>query len=62
MFVNDKDLDSYSKENIFTHLKDKFLDFVYIEGNDNEENKTENYIKKDINHQKKYQQQIDNKK
>jgi hypothetical protein len=32
LFVNDKDLDSYSKENIFTHLKDKFLDFVYIEG------------------------------
>ena len=62
LFVNDKDLDSYSKENIFTHLKDKFLDFVYIEGNDDEENKIENHRKDDINHQKKYQQQTDNEK
>lgn len=62
LFVNDKDLDSYSKENIFTHLKDKFLDFVYIEGNDDEENKIENHRKEDINHQKKYQQQTDNEK
>jgi stress response protein YsnF len=62
LFVNDKDLDSYSKENIFTHIKDKFLDFVYIEGNDGEENKIENQRKEVINHQKKYQQQTENEK
>ncbi len=62
LFVNDKELDSYSKENIFTHLKDKFLDFVYIEGNDDEENKIENERMNDINHQKQYQQQTKNDK
>jgi len=58
LFVNDKELDSYSKENIFTHLKDKFLDFVYIEGNDDEENKIEKRLE-DMNHQKPYQQQTE---
>ena len=62
LFVNDKELDSYSKENIFTHLKDKFLDFVYIEGNDDEENKIENERIGDINHQKQYPQQTKDKK
>jgi stress response protein YsnF len=62
LFVNDKELDSYSKENIFTHLKDKFLDFVYIEGNDDEENKIENERMNDINHQKQHQQQTKNDK
>jgi len=62
LFVNDKDLDSYSKENIFTHIKDKFLDFVYIEGNNGEENKIENHRKEEINHQKGYPQQIENEK
>src|SRR5688572_25696527 len=62
LFVNDKELDSYEKENIFTHLKDKFLDFVYIEGNDDEENKIENERMNDINHQKQYQQQTKNDK
>lgn len=62
LFVNDKELDSYSKENIFTHLKDKFLDFVYIEGNDDEENKIENERMNDIHHQKQYQQQTKNDK
>lgn len=62
LFVNDKELDSYSKENIFTHLKDKFLDFVYIEGNNDEENKIENERMGDINHQKQYQQQTKDKK
>jgi stress response protein YsnF len=62
LFVNDKELDSYEKENIFTHLKDKFLDFVYIEGNDDEENKIENERMEDINHQKQYQQQTKDKK
>jgi stress response protein YsnF len=59
LFVNDKELDSYSKENIFTHLKDKFLDFVYIEGNDDEENKIENERLEDMNHLKPYQQQTE---
>lgn len=62
LFVNDKDLDSYSKENIFTHIKDKFLDFVYIEGNSDEENKMENNRKQDIDRQKKYQEQTENEK
>lgn len=62
LFVNDKELDSYSKENIFTHLKDKFLDFVYIEGNNDEENKIGNERMGDINHQKQYQQQTKDKK
>lgn len=62
LFVNDKELDSYSKENIFTHLKDKFLDFVYIEGNDDEENKIENEGMEGMNHQKPYQQQLENEK
>ena len=62
LFVNDKDLDSYSKENIFTHLKDKFLDFVYIEGNKDKENKTENNRNEDINNQKKYKEQTENEK
>lgn len=62
LFVNDKDLDSYSKENIFTHIKDKFLDFVYIEENNDEENKMENNRKHDIDHQKKNQKQTENEK
>ncbi len=41
LFVNDKELDAYSKENIFTQIKDKILDFVYVEGSTNE-NKVEN--------------------
>src|SRR5688572_11062949 len=32
LFVDDKELDAYSKENIFTQIKDKILDFVYVEG------------------------------
>lgn len=62
MFVDDKDLDSYSKENIFTHLKDKFLDFVDSEGNDDEENKIGNERMEDIKYQKQYQQQSENEK
>jgi len=62
LFVDDKDLDSYSKENIFTHLKDKFLDFVDSEGNDDEENKIGNERMEDIKYQKQYQQQSENEK
>ena len=43
LLVNDKELDSYSKENIFTQIKDKILDFVYVEGSTNE-NKIENEL------------------
>src|ERR671910_2112713 len=62
LFVNDKELDAYSKENIFTQIKDKILDFVYVEGSTNEENKIENERMEDINHQKQYQQQTKDKK
>jgi len=62
LFVDNKDLDSYSKENIFTHLKDKFLDFVDSEGNDDEENKIGNERMEDIKYPKQYQQQSENEK
>jgi len=41
LFVNEKELDSFSNENIFTHIKDKILDFVYVEES-SPENKVEN--------------------
>jgi stress response protein YsnF len=41
LFVNEKELDSFSNENIFTHIKDKILDFVYVEES-SAENKVEN--------------------
>ena len=47
LFVNDKELDAYSKENIFTQIKDKILDFVYVEGSTNE-NKIENEANKEV--------------
>ena len=56
---NDKELDSYSTENIFTQLKGKFLDFVYIEGNDDEENKIENEKRDVINYQEEHQKQFE---
>ncbi len=43
LFVNEKELDSFSNENIFTHIKDKILDFVYVEGSSSE-NKVENEL------------------
>ncbi|MGZ5501407.1 MAG: hypothetical protein ACXWEW_09700, partial [Nitrososphaeraceae archaeon] len=49
LFVNDKELDSYSKENIFTQIKDKILDFVYVEGSTNE-NKIENEVNEETEH------------
>jgi stress response protein YsnF len=48
LFVNDKELDAYSKENIFTHIKDKILDFVYVEGT-TDENKIENEANEEVN-------------
>ena len=49
VFVNDKELDSYSKENFFTQIKDKILDFVYVEGSTNE-NKIENEVNEEAEH------------
>ena len=50
LFVNDKELDAYSKENIFTQIKDKILDFVYVEGSTNE-NKIENEANEEVEQQ-----------
>src|SRR5215208_3917224 len=47
LFVNDKELDAYSKENIFTQIKGKILDFVYVEGSTNE-NRIENEANKEV--------------
>ena len=49
LFVNEKELDSFSNENIFTHIKDKILDFVYVEGN-SPENKVENELDEETLH------------
>src|ERR1044072_5108380 len=50
IFINDKELDAYSKENIFTQIKDKILDFVYVEGNI-KENRIENEANEEIDKQ-----------
>jgi len=50
LFINDKELDAYSKENIFTQIKDKILDFVYVEGSTNE-NTIENEANEEIDQQ-----------
>ena len=50
LFVNDKELDAYSKENIFTQIKDKILDFGYVEGS-TKENKIENEANEEIDQQ-----------
>jgi len=49
LFVNEKELDSFSNENIFTHIKDKILDFVYVEGS-SAENKVENDLDEEAPH------------
>ncbi len=67
VFVNDKELDSYSKENFFTQIKDKILDFVYVEGSTNE-NKIENEVNEEAEHSEqgkpmeKYHQHSKNEK
>ena len=67
LLVNDKELDSYSKENIFTQIKDKILDFVYVEGGTNE-NKIENEVNEETEHSEqekpmeKYHQHSKNEK
>jgi stress response protein YsnF len=49
LFVNEKELDSFSNENIFTHIKDKILDFVYVEES-SPENKVENELDEETLH------------
>jgi len=53
IFVDDKELDSYSKEDIFSQIKDKIINFQYIGENDENENKIEKekkeYIKRQQN-------------
>lgn len=49
LFVNEKELDSFSNDNIFTHIKDKILDFVYVEGS-SPENKVENELDEEALH------------
>ena len=39
IFVDDKELDSYSKEDILTQIKDKIINFQYIGESDDNENK-----------------------
>ena len=52
IFVNDKEIDSYSKEDILTQIKDKIINFQYIGEND-DENKIEKEKKEDIKRQQK---------
>ena len=53
IFVDDKELDSYSKEDILTQIKDKIINFQYIGESDEDENKIEKEKKEEIKrHQK----------
>jgi len=52
VFVDDKEIDSYSKEDILTQIKDKIINFQYIGEND-DENKIEKEKKEDIKRQQK---------
>jgi Domain of unknown function (DUF2382) len=51
IFVDDKELDSYSKEDIFSQIKDKIINFQYIGESDEDENKIEKEKKEDIKRQ-----------
>ncbi|HJU59190.1 MAG TPA: DUF2382 domain-containing protein [Nitrososphaeraceae archaeon] len=53
IFVDDKELDSYSKEDILTQIKDKIINFQYIGESDEDENKIEKEKKDDIKRQQK---------
>ena len=53
IFVDDKDLDSYSQEDILTQLKHKIINFQYIGESDDNENKIEQEKKEDIKRQQK---------
>lgn len=51
IFVDDKELDSYSKEDIFSQIKDKIINFQYLGENDDDKNKIEKEKKDDIKRQ-----------
>ncbi len=51
IFVDDKELDSYSKEDILNQIKDKIINFQYIGGSDEDKNKIEQEKKEDIKRQ-----------
>ncbi len=51
IFVDDKELDSYSKEDILTQIKDKIINFQYIGESDEDKNKIEKEKKEDIKRQ-----------
>ena len=51
IFVDDKELDSYSKEDIFSQIKDKIINFQYIGESDEDENRIEKEKKDDIKRQ-----------
>jgi stress response protein YsnF len=51
IFVDDKELDSYSKEDIFSQIKDKIINFQYIGESDEDENKIKKEKKEDIKRQ-----------
>jgi stress response protein YsnF len=53
IFVDDKELDSYSKEDILTQIKDKIINFQYIGESDEDENKIEKEKKENIERQQK---------
>src|SRR5215204_1029885 len=53
IFVDDKELDSYSKEDILTQIKDKIINFQYIGESDDNEMKIEREKKEDIKRQQK---------
>ncbi len=48
IFVDDKELDSYSKEDILTQIKDKIINFQYIGESDDDKNKIEQEKKENI--------------
>lgn len=60
IFVDDKELDSYSKEDIFSQIKDKIINFQYLGENDDDKNKIEKEKKDDIKRQQneKERQQV----
>jgi hypothetical protein len=51
IFVDDKELYSYSKEDIFSQIKDKIINFQYLGENDDDKNKIEKEKKDDIKRQ-----------
>jgi hypothetical protein len=51
IFVDDKELYSYSKEDIYSQIKDKIINFQYLGENDDDKNKIEKEKKDDIKRQ-----------